>query len=46
MHHLVASLITNPGKIVEFPLTVAEMCFTFAQQILRLVVSGPGTRLS
>jgi hypothetical protein len=33
-----ASMITNPGKLVTFPLTVAQMAFTFAESILRLVV--------
>ena len=31
-------MITNPGQIIEFPVKIAEMCFAFAQSILKLVV--------
>lgn len=34
----VAEMITNPGKLIAFPLTVAKMSLDFAQSILKLVV--------
>lgn len=36
--HFIASLITDPKKIIEFPLTIVKMSLDFAQQILKLVV--------
>jgi hypothetical protein len=33
-----ASLISDPKKLVEFPVTVVEMSLNFAQSILKLVV--------
>lgn len=34
----VAEMITNPGKLIAFPLTVAKMSLDFAQSLLKLVV--------
>ena len=33
-----AEMITNPAKLVQFPLTIAKMSFDFASSILKLVV--------
>lgn len=35
---LIMELITDPKKIIEFPLTIFQMSITFAQSILKLVV--------
>lgn len=35
---LIMELITNPQKIIEFPLTIFQMSITFAQSIMKLVV--------
>lgn len=40
MRHLIQGFITDPKKIIEFPLTVTQMALTFAQNILKLVVHG------
>lgn len=32
--------ITDPKKIIEFPITITQMAFKFAQDILKLVVHG------
>lgn len=34
----VMELITDPKKIIEFPITIFQMSLTFAQSILKLVV--------
>jgi hypothetical protein len=34
----VMEMITNPAKLVQFPITVTQMALAFAQSILKLVV--------
>lgn len=38
MTHFVASMITNPAKLIEFPITVTQMTFDFVSKLLQLMV--------
>jgi len=34
----IASMVTNPAKLIEFPITVTQMAFEFVTKILQLMV--------
>lgn len=37
-HDRPSEMITNPAKLIQFPITIVEMSFDFAQRIMKLVV--------
>jgi hypothetical protein len=36
--HFIASIITDPAKLIQFPITVVQMSIEFANKILQLMV--------
>lgn len=38
MHHFIASLITDPAKIIQFPITIVQMSIEFVNKIMQLMV--------
>jgi len=37
-HQIIASLVTDPGKILQFPFLIFQMSLDFATKILQLMV--------
>lgn len=36
--HFIASLITDPAKLIQFPITIFQMSLEFVNKILQLMV--------